>query len=207
MESSSSEEDSSHDKSRSLHQERADRFRLNFTGLLRRRSLSVEQFCATTQLPRKAVNRWLHRGANRLETGTLTKLSTYFSIDPPSAWFKTDLLRENGPTHVNPIDLQTNPAIARVRQEKPELFYNFTQAEWQEIYSLRGTGGELTTEGVEISAIWIAEKREARRKFEALLETSKRESLMLIIDAFYKETEIPLQHQNLKSPPFPTVQG
>lgn len=84
-------------------------------------------------------------------------------------------------------DAQTNPIIAIVAEERPELFKAFTSEDWREIYSLHGDGGALTRDGVVKSAKHINAKRDARHKFEVVLESEHAETLIGIVDTLYRQ--------------------
>jgi hypothetical protein len=100
---------------------------------------------------------------------------------------------------VNPVDRESNPAIEQVVEKQPALFDRFTPSEWKELYSQRGTGGELTPIGVERAARKIVAKRKIRRQFEALLETHHFTTLEALIEALYRDTELPVSAIEKKS--------
>ncbi len=174
-----------------LRQQRARHFRQNLNSLLDRHEISILDLCQSSDLDRKVVQRWVRRGAERVSTENLAKLARSFGIDPPSRLFDADLLAGAGSTSISPVDRDTNPAVVELARSRPELFNKFTPAEWKELYSLRGTGGELTPEGVERAAQKITIKRKVRRQFEALLETHHFAMLETLIDTLYRDTEVP----------------
>lgn len=88
------------------------------------------------------------------------------------------------------LDERTNPLVDVVAEERPELFAQWTAAEWAQLRSLRGVGGALTHEGVVAEAEKINENRDARRMFEALLTIgTTREQLLLWIKDKYQEID------------------
>jgi transcriptional regulator with XRE-family HTH domain len=176
---------------RLLRQQRSRHFRQNLSSLLDRHEISILDLCQSSDLDRKVVQRWVRRGAERVSTENLTKLARAFGIDPPRRLFDADLLAGAGSTSISPVDRDTNPAVVELARSRPELFDKFTPAEWKELYSLRGTGGELTPEGVERAAQKITIKRKVRRQFEALLETHHFAMLETLIDTLYRDTEVP----------------
>lgn len=86
-----------------------------------------------------------------------------------------------------PDDEQTNPIIAIVAEERPELFKAFTSEDWREIYSQHGDGGSLTRDGAIKAAKHINAKRDARHKFEVVLESEHAETLIGIVDTLYRQ--------------------
>jgi transcriptional regulator with XRE-family HTH domain len=184
--------DLSPDEDRSLHRlQRARHFRQNLSALLDRHEISILDLCQSSDLDRKVVQRWVRRGAERISTENLAKLARAFGIDPPSRLFDANLLAGTASISIHPLDRDTNPAVVELARSRPELFEKFTPAEWKELYSLRGTGGELTPEGVERAARKIDSKRRVRRQFEALLETHHFAMLETLIDTLYRDTEVP----------------
>lgn len=89
------------------------------------------------------------------------------------------------------LDRDTNPLVAVVADEQPELFESFDENDWETLYSLRGVGGGLTREGVEQAAGRINENRQRRQQVEQLLENgSVREELIAVIDELWKRVTI-----------------
>jgi transcriptional regulator with XRE-family HTH domain len=179
------------DEPKLSREERAPVFRRHLAALLDRHELTIAELCASTGIDRKVAQRWVKRGAERVSTENLARLARAFGIDPPTLLFHPNLLDGALQNSVNPVDRETNPAIAEVVSSKPALFERFTAAEWKELYSLRGTGGSLTPEGVEKAAAKIVLKRKIRRQFEALLETHHFQTLQNLIEVMYRDTEVP----------------
>ena len=46
------------------------------------------------------------------------------------------------------FDRRTNPLVDVVHRDHPEIFDGWNQVDWDELYSVFGTGGRLTEEGV-----------------------------------------------------------
>lgn len=67
------------------------------------------------------------------------------------------------------FDRETNPMVAEVVEESPELFRDFTDDDWDQLYSMRGMGGSLTREGVVRAAREIPENRLALEEAAMLL--------------------------------------
>lgn len=86
------------------------------------------------------------------------------------------------------FDRQTNPLVEQIAVECPALFRNWTQADWDELYSEFGVGGSLTREGVVARASSINSRRELIQKVQIVLETDLAEALAGIVDLFYRLT-------------------
>lgn len=69
------------------------------------------------------------------------------------------------------FDRETNPAVAVVAAENPQLFIDWREDEWDELYSQFATGGALTEEGVRTLAEDINRNRETVQQLRILLNT------------------------------------
>lgn len=93
---------------------------------------------------------------------------------------------------VPPADGATNPAVEEAMRSSPAVFRGWSQADLDELCSLHGSGGPLTTEGVLVAAEHINRKRAIRNKFEAIMEADEQHfrTLSTVIEAIYKEVTI-----------------
>ncbi len=94
----------------------------------------------------------------------------------------TDLLRERAAA----FDRATNPAVAEVARERPEVFDGWTSEDWEEINSQFGVGGQLTPLGALKAAEAINEKRETVRQLQVVLDTHLRDVAREVIETFYR---------------------
>ena len=99
--------------------------------------------------------------------------------------------REGQLTAEQEFDRATNPVVSEVLQEQPRLFAGWTAAEMDELYSMFGTGGQLTRGGVEAAAESINRKRETIRKLQVVLETGLKDQAVDLIDALYRLVQVP----------------
>jgi transcriptional regulator with XRE-family HTH domain len=88
------------------------------------------------------------------------------------------------------FDRTTNPLVEEVLESRPELFQNWTEADFDELHSRFGAGGPLTRDGVMESVCRMNRKREVIEKLNLLLETGEAEVLGGIIDLFYEKIEV-----------------
>lgn len=84
------------------------------------------------------------------------------------------------------FDRTTNPLVSEIIDERPGLFECWTESDVDELYSLFGTGGQLTRSGVVEAAEAINRKRETIRKLHVVLETGLRDQAVDLIDALYR---------------------
>jgi len=84
------------------------------------------------------------------------------------------------------FDRATNPAVAEVARERPEVFEGWSSDDWEEINSQFGVGGQLTPLGALKAAEAINEKRETVRQLQVVLETHLRDVAREVIETFYR---------------------
>lgn len=89
------------------------------------------------------------------------------------------------------FDRQTNPYVAIVAHQYPQVFAGFRDDDWDALYSSFGTGGALTEEGVLYRALNIARKRETLRRVSVLLETQLAEPTRAMVDSLFELIEVP----------------
>lgn len=126
---------------------------------------------------------------------TLHRLAKALAI--PVSWLNADELPQEfqppSNSEVDPaleFDRQTNPCVDLVSAQFPDLFAEFTRADWDELYSTFGTGGALTEEGVLETAQVIAGKRETLRRVSVLLETHLADPTKAMVDSLFALIEV-----------------
>ena len=89
------------------------------------------------------------------------------------------------------LNAATSPAVDEVAETHPELFEGWTAAEWDELRSIRGMGGEMTEDTVIEEAKKITENREVHNQFhDLLLCESTRQSAIDWVNAAYGEIDV-----------------
>lgn len=84
------------------------------------------------------------------------------------------------------FDRSTNQAVRQVHEEHPQLFADWTDREWEELYSTFGVGGAMNEEGVIANATQINESRRTRRQLDVIMETHLREVAARVIESLYR---------------------
>lgn len=84
------------------------------------------------------------------------------------------------------FDRRTNTAIRAVSRDRPDLFVNWTDAEWDELYSTFGTGGELSSEGVVLEAEKINARRESLHKLAVVMDTHLHDVARHMVESLYR---------------------
>lgn len=174
--------------------ERHEVFRRNLLEMMRRRKTSLKELGQQTKISRHVLNRWVRLGSAKPQWDHLARLAEALTLTDPRDLLDPDLLKKDPgiiPNGHHSVDRKTNPLIEVAAQSRPELFRSFTAEDWNEIYSLHGTGGPLTEEGALRAAEHINAKRALRQKFEALLESEHFSALSAIIEVMYRDCQIP----------------
>ena len=167
--------------------ERARVFRRNFRASVARSGFALRELATKSGVPESTLRRWNRAGTTKPSHSHLEQVGRALGLIDPWALF----LADPGEDEVRrEIDRATNRAVERVRKDRPELFRDFSPDDWDEIYSQHGTGGPLTYDGAVDASVKINQKRELRRKFEALLETHHLPTLAALIELMYEESSL-----------------
>ncbi|MEX1231842.1 MAG: helix-turn-helix transcriptional regulator [Planctomycetaceae bacterium] len=89
------------------------------------------------------------------------------------------------------INKSLNGLVDRVFQASPQLFGDWSQADWDELYSTYGVGGALTEEGISAAAEQINRKRTICHQLQVVLETEHAETAARVIQALYQLATTP----------------
>ncbi len=160
------------------------------------RGWTMSELVRRTRINRGTLYR-LERGESaRPQMKTIQALAHAFEVPPPS------LLEPQPADRARPttgrqltteqvFDRATNPVVSEVIDEQPRLFEGWTEDDVDELYSMFGTGGQLTRAGVVGAADSINRKRETIRKLHVVLETGLRDQAVDLIDALYRLVQVP----------------
>jgi transcriptional regulator with XRE-family HTH domain len=113
---------------------------------------------------------------HRLAEGLGVKVDEFF-LDPARLLYRR-------------FDRRTNPLVAEVLEEQPELFDGWTEADFDELHSRVGAGGALTAEGTRAAVQQMNRKRDLHGKLDLLLESSHAELAAEILDVLYEKVVI-----------------
>ncbi|MFN0053490.1 MAG: helix-turn-helix domain-containing protein [Planctomycetales bacterium] len=84
------------------------------------------------------------------------------------------------------FDRATNPVVAQVAGEQPELFTGWTDEDWDELYGQFATGGALREEGVRQTVQRINHDRETLYRLRVVLQTHLGTVAAGMVDTLYK---------------------
>jgi transcriptional regulator with XRE-family HTH domain len=168
----------------SLHScEAASHIAGNLRRLMTRCGISLERLSQTSGVDRRTIVAAL-RGKKRPHSHTLYRLAQ--GLDVPADEFFQDpsLLLHRA------FDRQTNPLVEEAVAERPELFANWSEADFDDLYSRFGTGGALTREGALVAAERINRVRAVQEKVALVLETHEAELLEQFVELLYRRVAV-----------------
>lgn len=172
---------------------RSEAFRKNFLKELRRTGLTLKELSEKSGVSMQTLRYWKRVGIRFGRNVNLDAVAQVLGIEDPACLFEESPPDPGSqrvrtpPDDVREIDRRTNPHIEEVSRDQPQLFQDFDDDDWRELYSLHGTGGPLTVEGVFRHAELINRKRDLRAKFDLLLESDHLDALGHLIDVLYRD--------------------
>jgi transcriptional regulator with XRE-family HTH domain len=83
------------------------------------------------------------------------------------------------------FDRATNSLVDDCVAEHPKLFRNWSQSDFDELYSRFGTGGKLTEEGILAAAEAANAKRDLWRQMSVVLESGEADLLSQFVSLLY----------------------
>jgi len=165
----------------------------NLRRLMTRLGLTIEQVVVRSGLDHRTVKGVLD-GSNRPHPRTLSRLAAGLGVSPDEFFVEPAQLTYRC------FDRATNPVVAEVVEDHPELFSGWTEAEFEELHSRFGTGGPLTTEGALAAVRGMNRNRAVHDKLAVLLESGQAEVIRGIVEVMYDHLVHP---GSLDPPPSP----
>lgn len=150
----------------------------NVRRLMARLNMTQAEVVAATGLDERTV-RSLMRGASRPHARTLHKFAAGLGVE-------VDELFHDPRGAAAAFDRATNPAVTAVVRSHSHVFAQWTAAEFEELFSRVGVGGELTEEGALAAAEAMNQRRELLLRAAMILETSEAEHLREFIAMLYR---------------------
>ena len=157
-----------------------------------RRGLSRGELAARSGISRTTLYQIERGGVAHPRGTTLKRIADALEIDVLRL-AAPDAEAANGPEEPRQraFDRSTNPCVDDVSEACPSLFAGWSPADWDELYSTFGNGGQLTADGVAQSAVQINRKREVAHRLNVLLETHLGDVAAGLIDTLYKLVSAP----------------
>jgi len=151
----------------------------NVRRLMARSGMTQQELVVTAGVSQRTLKAILsNRG--KPHARTLHRLARGLGV-PPDELFQTS----SSLAHRH-FDQCTNPLIDQLVTERPELFENWTVAEFDELYSRFGTGGALTADGAAEAVLAMNRKREVHHKVALILETQEAGLLVDLVGLLYQ---------------------
>ncbi len=156
----------------------AARVAWNLRRVMARAGLTFEDVVSATELDERTV-RGIVRGTTNPHARTLHKLASGLGVP------MDDLFQSSGNNSPRRFDRATNMLIEGVVANNPKTFTNWSEANFDELYSRFGTGGQLTEDGVLDAAQAMNAKRDVQRQVSVILESSDAELLSQFVSMLY----------------------
>jgi transcriptional regulator with XRE-family HTH domain len=152
--------------------------RENLRRLLTQLGWTIDEVAQRSGLDRRTV-RGILEGTLRPQARTLHRLAQGMGV--PS----NELFLDPAQLLYRHFDRQTNPVVAEVVQDRPEVFVGWTEGDFDELHSRVGTGGPLTAEGTAAVAVEMNRNRGLHEKLALLLESSQADLIRAVVEAMY----------------------
>jgi transcriptional regulator with XRE-family HTH domain len=143
-----------------------------------RDGLTFEEVVRATGLDERTV-RGIVRGKNHAHARTLHKLAAGLGVSVD------ELFCPVGHSAARRFDRASNTLVERVVAAHPAKFCHWSQADFDELYSRFGTGGQLTETGILAAADAANAKRELLRQIGVILETGDAKLLTNFVELLY----------------------
>jgi transcriptional regulator with XRE-family HTH domain len=156
----------------------------NLRRLMARDGLTFDDIVSATELDERTV-RAVARGTNNPQARTLHKLvrGLGVSID--------ELFRPAGRMSPRRFDRATNSIVEKVVAAHGKTFKNWSEAEFDELYSRFGVGGQLTEAGVLTEAEAMNVKRHIWQQISTILESGEARLLGEFVELLYHRATAP----------------
>jgi transcriptional regulator with XRE-family HTH domain len=155
----------------------------NLRRIMARDDLTFDDVVAATGLDDRTL-RALVRARNNPHARTLHKLATGLGVSVD------ELFRPLGRWSSRGFDRAANSLVDGVVARHVELFAHWSEADFNELYSRFGTGGQLTEEGILAAAQSTNARRDLWRQVSVILESSEAELLAEFVEVLYRRATV-----------------
>jgi transcriptional regulator with XRE-family HTH domain len=152
----------------------------NLRRLMAQQGLTIDQLARRAGVDDRTIKGVLNGSVHRPHARTLHKLAAGLRANVD------ELFQNPGQLAHRLFDRHTNSQIDEVVAVHPELFRNWSEADFDELYSHFGAGGQLTPEGTLAVVERMNRKRAVYDKVAVLLETSQAELLAQLVETLYR---------------------
>lgn len=154
---------------------------LNLRRIMARAALTFEEVVTATDLDERTI-RGLARGTTNPHARTINKLAQGLGVAID------ELFRPPGQHSPRRFDRATNMLVDGVVSRHAAKFANWTEADFDELYSRFGTGGQLTEDGIVAAAEATNARRDVWRQVSVILESGEAKLLTEFVDMLYRRT-------------------
>ena len=158
----------------------------NVLRLMAARGLSLCRLAEQTGLHVRTI-RALLRGGHRPHARTLGRLAEGLGVPVD------ELFVDPARLIYRRCDRRTNPVIAEVLKDRPELFDGWTESDFDELHGLIGDGRPHAIEEAIVSVQRMNRRRDLHQKLDLVLESSHAEVGGKILDALYESAIVPAE--------------
>jgi transcriptional regulator with XRE-family HTH domain len=151
----------------------------NLRRIMARDNLTFDDVVAAGQLDSRTLRR-LAQGTAHPHARTLHKLAESLGVPIDELFQPT---RRVAPRM---FDRATNSLVEACVAEHPKLFRQWSQSDFDELYSRFGTGGQLTEEGILAAAETANVKRDLWRQMSVVLESGEADLLSQFVGMLYE---------------------
>jgi transcriptional regulator with XRE-family HTH domain len=155
----------------------------NLRRLMAQHDLTVHEVARRSELDERTVKTILSGASAKPHAHTLHQLAQGLGVDA-NEFFQSPLMLAR-----QRFDRHTNPTVAELISDRPQLFTDWSEADFDELYSRMGSGGPLTSDGALQAALAINRKRELHDKLALLLETEQADVIADILELFYQRVQ------------------
>jgi transcriptional regulator with XRE-family HTH domain len=156
----------------------------NLRRLMAREGLTFEDVVAATGLDERTLRSIARGGNHQPHARTLHKLARGMGVEVD------ELLRPTGQPSLRRFDRATNTLVESVVASHKKIFSNWSLADFDELFSRFGTGGQLTEAGILAAAQSMNDKRDLWRQISIILETSEAELLAEFVQVLYRRATV-----------------
>jgi transcriptional regulator with XRE-family HTH domain len=151
----------------------------NLRRLMARNGMTFVEVVEASGLDERTI-RGIVRGANHPHARTLHKLAHGLGVEID------ELFRPLGRSAPRKFDRATNSLVESVVAGHPQLFQNWSEAHFDELYSRFGAGGQLTEAGVLATAEAMNARRELWNQIGVILESGESGLLAEFVQLLYR---------------------
>ncbi len=152
----------------------------NVRRLMARLDMTQQDVVDASGLDQRTV-RSILQGATRPHARTLHKLAEGLGVAAD------ELFQDPYQAGQAAFDRATNPAVADVVEARPELFEDWTQADFNELFSRMALGGALTESGVLASVEAMNARHQLLYRVAVILESGEAELMREFVAILYRQ--------------------